>query len=230
MKRARRSKNLNKKLLIFGKGEFAELAHFYFCRENRYEVAGFILDREFLKENTFLGLPILPFEEIHRSHPPETSDVFVALGYSKINFTRKLKFEETKSKGYQCASFIHPRTTYLSGEQFGENTFIFEDNTIQPFVRIGKNVVIWSGNHLGHHCSIQDHVFITSHVVVSGGTVVGEQCFLGVNSTLRDHITVGERCVLGAGTLLLSDAAPDGVYLGQATERSRVPSHRLPRI
>jgi len=221
---------LKKKLNIFGVGEFAELAHFYFSREGRYEVVAFVLDQEFLKQASFLGLPVLPFDEIQRVHSPEETEFFVALGYSKVNLTRKAKFEEIRSKGYRCASFIHPQTTYLSMERIGENTFIFEDNTIQPFVRIGNNVVIWSGNHLGHHCSIQDHVFITSHVVVSGGTVVGEQCFLGVNSTLRDHITVGERCVLGAGTLLLSDAAPDGVYVGQATERSRVPSHRLPKI
>ena len=221
---------MKKNLIIFGTGEFAELAHFYFSREGRYEVVAFVLDQEFLKQDAYLGLPILPFENIQRSHPPQSTDFFVALGYSKVNTTRKSKFENTKGMGYQCASFVHPRTTYLSAEGVGENTFIFEDNTVQPFARIGRNVVIWSGNHLGHHSFIRDHVFITSHVVISGGTTVGEQCFLGVNSTLRDHINVGERCVLGAGTLLLSDAAPDGVYVGQAAERSRVPSHRLSRI
>lgn len=221
---------MKKKLIIFGLGELSELAHFYFSLEGRYEVAAFTLDQDFLKEDTFLGLPVIPFEKIQQIYPSDSTELFLALGYSKVNLTRKLKYEEAKNKGYRLASFIHPRTTYLSSEGIGENTFIFEDNTIQPFVRIGNNVVIWSGNHLGHHSFIQDHVFITSHVVISGGTVVGEQCFLGVNSTLRDHITVGERCVLGAGTLLLANAAPDGVYMSQATERSRVPSHRLPKF
>ena len=63
-----------------------------------------------------------------------------------------------------------------------------------------------------------------------GGVELGEPCFVGVNATLRDHIKVGDRCVLGAGTLLLADAAPDGVYIGTATERSRVPSSKLRRI
>ena len=112
----------------------------------------------------------------------------------------------------------------------GENCFILEDNTIQPFVRIGHNITLWSGNHIGHHSTIEDHCFIASQVVISGGVEIKEACFLGVNATLRDHIVVGERCVVGAGALLLEDAEPEGVYIGQKTERSRVPSTKLRRI
>jgi len=64
-------------------------------------------------------------------------------------------------------------------------------------------------------------------VVVSGGVDIGEQCFIGVNATLRDHINIGAKCVIGAGALLLADTEPEGVYIGNATERSRVPSTRL---
>ena len=64
-------------------------------------------------------------------------------------------------------------------------------------------------------------------MVVSGGVEIGEQCFIGVNATLRDHIKIGEKCVIGAGALLLADAEAEGVYIGQATERSKVPSTRL---
>ena len=35
-------------------------------------------------------------------------------------------------------------------------------------VRIGNDVVLWSGNHIGHDSTIGDHCFIASHVVVSG--------------------------------------------------------------
>ena len=74
------------------------------------------------------------------------------------------------------------------------------------------------------------YALIASHVVVSGGVEIGEQCFIGVNATLRDHIRIGARCVVGAGALLLEDAEPEGVYVGAATERSRVPSSRLRKI
>jgi sugar O-acyltransferase (sialic acid O-acetyltransferase NeuD family) len=156
--------------------------------------------------------------------------MFIALSYSKLNAVRKEKFEAAKALGYTLTSFVSPHATVLNDGRIGENCFIFEDNTIQPFAMIGDNVTLWSGNHIGHHSTIGNHTFVASHVVVSGGVRIGEQCFIGVNATLRDHITIGDRCVIGAGALILNDAEPEGVYLGTETERSRVPSSRLRKI
>lgn len=217
-------------LVVFGLGDMAQLAHYYFQNDSDYEVAGFTVDAAYLDAPEFCGLPVVPFEEVAQRFPPDSFSLFVAMGYAKLNAARKEKYLAAKALGYRMASYVSSRATILNDGQIGENCFVLEDNTVQPFVRIGDNVVLWSGNHIGHHSTIASHAFITSHVVVSGGVRVGEQCFIGVNSTLRDRIKVGERCVLGAGTLLLEDAEPEGVYVGSATERSRVPSSRLRKI
>ena len=218
---------MKKPLVIFGSGDIAELAHYYFNTDSDFEVVAFTVDSSYIKDPSFCGLPVVAFEEIIQEYPPENNFFFVALSYSKLNAIRKEKFLAAKEKGYKLVSFISSRATVLNEGKIGENCFIFEDNTIQPFVTIGNNVTLWSGNHIGHHSVIKDHTFIASHVVVSGGVEIGEQCFVGVNSTLRDHIKVGDRCVVGAGALLLGDADPEGVYIGSATERSKVPSTRL---
>ncbi|MCI5114369.1 MAG: acetyltransferase [Candidatus Electrothrix sp. AW1] len=215
------------KLVIFGSGDIGQLAQYYFSTDSDYEVVAFTVDGDYIKESTFCHLPVVAFEDVVEHYPPETHDFFVALSYSKLNAVRKEKYEAAKALGYHLTSFVSSHATVLNDGQIGENCFIFEDNTIQPFVTIGNNVILWSGNHIGHHSTIKDHTFIASHVVVSGGVEIGEQCFIGVNATLRDHIKVGEKCVIGAGTLLLADAAAEGVYLGTATERSKVPSTRL---
>lgn len=219
-----------KKLVIFGSGDIAELAHFYFTNDTAYDVVAFTVDAAYLGETSFLGLPVVPFEEVAERYPPEQFDLFIALSYSRINALRKEKYQAAKALGYYLPSYVSSRATVLNQGRIGENCFVLEDNTVQPFVRIGNNITLWSGNHIGHHSIIRDHCFIASHIVVSGGVEVGEQCFIGVNATLRDHIKVGDRCVLGAGVLLLADADSDGVYLGSATERSRVPSSRLRQI
>jgi sugar O-acyltransferase (sialic acid O-acetyltransferase NeuD family) len=218
---------MKKPLVIFGSGDFAELAHHYFNTDSDYEVAAFTLDARYIKQSDFCGLPIIEFEDLAKNYPPDCYDLFVAVGYSRLNVVRKEKFFAAKEMGYKLASFISSRATVLNEGRIGDNCFIFEDNTIQPFVTIGNNVTLWSGNHIGHHSVIHDHTFIASHAVISGGVEIGEQCFVGVNATLRDHIKIGDRCVVGAGALLLADAAPEGVYIGSATERSRVPSTRL---
>jgi sugar O-acyltransferase (sialic acid O-acetyltransferase NeuD family) len=219
-----------KKLVIFGSGDIAQLAHFYFTTDSSYQVVAFTVDAAYLEQDAFCELPVVPFESVSERYPPDEHELFIALSYSKINALRKEKFFAARSLGYRLASYVSSHATVLNQGRIGENCFIFEDNTVQPFVIIGNNVTLWSGNHIGHHSVIRDHVFIASHVVVSGGVEIGEQCFIGVNATLRDHIKVGDRCVLGAGTLLLSDAEPDGLYIGTATERSAVPSSRLRKI
>jgi sugar O-acyltransferase (sialic acid O-acetyltransferase NeuD family) len=221
---------MKKPLVIFGSGDIAQLAHFYFSSDSNYEVVAFTVDSAYLTAQTFCDLPVIPFEEVAGQYPPAGHDLFIALSYSHLNELRKTKYLAARQMGYRLASYVSPRATVLNGGRIGENCFIFEDNTIQPFVEIGNNVTLWSGNHIGHHSVIKDHCFIASHVVVSGGVEIGEQCFIGVNATLRDHIKIGDKCVIGAGTLLLADAEPEGVYIGTATERSKVPSSKLRKI
>ena len=221
---------MKKKLIIFGSGNIAQLAHYYFSTDSGYEVVAFCVDKEYLKEDVFCDLPIVAFDEVSKLYPPKEHSFFIALAYSKINEFRKEKYLATKNLGYKLASFISSKATILNQGAIGDNCFIFEDNTIQPFVTIGNNVTLWSGNHIGHHSKIHDHCFIASHVVVSGNCEIGEQCFIGVNATLRNDITIGSKCVIGAGTLILADAEPEGVYIGAATNRAKIPSTRLRKI
>jgi len=218
------------KIIIFGAGDIAELAHFYFKHDSEHEVVAFCLDRDYIEADSFCGLPIVAFEELEKSYSTQEYQVFVALSYSKINVLRAEKCQAAKDKGYPLVSYVSSRATTFPGLQVGENCFILEDNTIQPFVTIGNNVTLWSGNHIGHHSYIKDNCFIASHVVVSGGVTIGENCFLGVNVTLRDHITLGKNCVIGAGALIVKDTEDYGVYPSVGTERSRVPSNRLKKL
>lgn len=219
-----------KDLVIFGATDAAELAHYYFTKDSDYRVVAFSVDSEYIRMESFCGLPIIPFENITSIFPPDKHDFFVALGYSGINRNRIKKYNSIKSIGYNLASYISSHATILNEHNIGDNCFVLEDNTIQPFVSIGNNVTLWSGNHVGHHSIIHDHCFLASHVVVSGRVELGEACFIGVNATLRDNIRIGSNSVIGAGALILSDVEAGSVYVGNATECSRVPSSRLRKI
>ena len=216
-----------KKLVIFGCGDIGQLAHFYFTTDTKREVVAFTVDRAFLPSGLFCSLPVFPFEEITAACPPETHDLFVALSYNQLNQLRAAKVADGRTKGYTLATYCSSRATVLTREPIGENGFILENNTIQPFARIGRNVTLWSGNHIGHHAVIEDNCFITSHVVVSGGVQIAPNCFIGVNATLRDHIMIGESSVIGAGAVILGNVAPHSLYKTDATELSRIPSHKL---
>lgn len=219
-----------KKLVIFGTGEISELAHYYYTYDSNYEVVGFAVDAEFKDREHHCGLPVVSSEEMMERFPPETHNAFVAISYAKMNSVRSEKVKDLESYGYALATYVSSKATVLTEHPIGKNCFILEDNTIQPFVKIGNNVTMWSGNHIGHHSEIRNGCFITSHVVISGGCKIGERSFIGVNSTLRDHIKIGVANMIGAGCLILSDTDDHAVYMNSMSEKSRVPSTRLRNI
>ena len=218
---------MSKKLVIFGTGDIGQLAHFYLTHDSPYEVAAFSADAAYINSREFIGLPVVPFEEVTNTHPPDAYDLFVALSYSRLNEVRARKYEEAKAKGYELVSYVCSRSVIWPGVEIGDNCFIFENQTIQPFVKIGNNVTLWSGNHIGHHSTIGDHCFLTSHVVVSGHVIIEPYCFLGVNCTLRDGIKIALGGVIGAGATIVKDTVENGVYTGPAAELRSTDSANL---
>ena len=214
-------------ILFGGDPDLVELTRFYFETDAGYTVVGLTMDSRYIKEDTMFGLPIEPFEDLEKHRPADEYDLFVALSYSKVNANRRAKCEEALAKGYSLASYVSTRATTFSTLMHGFNCFILEDNTIQPFSRIGNGVTLWSGNHIGHHSVIHDYCFVTSHVVISGAARIGEQTFLGVNSTVNDSVSIGRECVIGSGSLIAKDVADFSVLSTAPAELSRVPSHRL---
>jgi sugar O-acyltransferase (sialic acid O-acetyltransferase NeuD family) len=219
-----------KDIVIFGVGEIAELADLYLREDAGAKVAAFTVDAAYKTADMWLGRPVVAWEDIASKYSPAHFDVFVAVSYSGLNKLRRAKFDEAVAKGYRLAHYVSSRATHFANFAGKPNQFILEDNTIQPFATIGENVTLWSGNHIGHHSEIADDVFIASHVVVSGGVSIGRRTFVGVNVTIRDHVKIGADCVLGAGALILNDIPDGSVVSPQATEISKVPSHRLRRI
>jgi sugar O-acyltransferase (sialic acid O-acetyltransferase NeuD family) len=202
------------KVIIFGILDTAELAHYYLQNDSEHEVVAFTVHEKYLKETQFSGLPVVAFEQLEKKYPVSDFKLFVPMTGKKMNQLREKIFYEGKQKGYSHISYISSKATLFNNE-IGENCFILEDNTIQPFTKIGNNVVLWSGNHIGHHSEIRDHVFFTSHVVLSGHCVVEPNCFLGVNSTIRDYSHLAQGTLLAMGACLVQQKTVKwGIYIG----------------
>src|ERR1700682_69443 len=207
------------RLVIFGSGDIARLAHHYFTRDSDHEVIAFTVDEQYRQGDAFLDLPLVPFEEVVETYPPSEYKMFVALSYAGMNKLRAKKYHQAKQYGYELVSYVSSRCSFLTGNPIGDNCFILEDNTIQPFVKIGNNVTLWSGNHIGHDAVIEDHCFLASHIVVSGYVRIRNSCFIGVNATLRNSITIAPETLIGAGAIIMQDTVEQGVYL---PERARL--------
>lgn len=220
----------SKELVIVGTGETARLAYEYFMHDSVYKVIGFLTNKEYIKLDEFFNLPVTDFEEIKNNYNSKEVEIFVALGSGKLNKDRQKLFEQVKQKGYKCASYISSKAFVWRDVKIGENCFILENNVLQSGVKIGNNVTLWSGNHIGHLTEIQDHCFISSHCVISGNAIIGKNCFLGVNSTFADNIKVADDNYIGLGTVINKDTEENSVYTGNPAEKSKVSAKRLCKV
>ena len=218
---------MKKKLIIIGDSFFAQIAYKYFFRENKYQIVGFSVEKQFIKNKELYGLPIVEFENLDKDYSPSDYYIFVAITYTKLNTLRTRLFNNLKEKGYRFVNYISPHA-YLDEEtEIGENVFIFENNTIQPFVKIRDNCILWSGNHIGHHSLIEDNVFISSHVVISGFCKIGKNSFLGVNSTIINGVSIGENNLITEGTIISSNTEKDSIYKSSESKKSKVSASKF---
>ena len=205
-------------VVLFGVGDFARVAHVYLRDDSPHEVVAFTVHERYAEGDTFQGLPLVPFEQLESRYPPSEHAMYVAIGFSGVNRARAAVYEECKARGYELISFVSSQAFVSAETSIGDNCFVFEANVVQPFVTLGNDVVLWSGNHIGHDVTIEDHVFIASHVVISGHATIGARSFVGVNATFRDGVTVAPDCVIGAGASIMKDTIPGGVYPGPRSE------------
>jgi len=207
--------------VIFGLGDYARVASVYLERDSPYSVVAFTAHQQYITDSHLLGYSVVPFEHILETHPPTQYTMLVAMGPREMNDARAQVYQTCKEMGYSFVTYISSSASIWGDVEIGENTFIFEENVIQPFVKIGNNTVLWSGNHIGHDSTIGDNVFMASHVVVSGNVTIGNNCFVGVNATFVDKITVSPYTLVGAGSLITrSIDDPATTYTGARAEKS----------
>jgi len=205
-------------IVIIGDSAFAEIACEYFTHDSSHEVVAFAVESEFRESDRLLDRPVVDFETVEEQFPPDEFSAFVAVAYTDCNRLRERFCIEAKEKGYSLATYVSSHAFVWNESSLGENCFIFENNVVQPFTEIGNDVILWSGNHIGHHSNIDDHCFISSHVVISGFVSVGRNCFIGVNATVADNTDIGEYCLIGADTTILGDTADEEVYGSSQSE------------
>lgn len=210
--------NKKKKIIIFGAGEIAQLACYYFTHDSDFEVVAFVVDDEFLDAITFNGFPVIKKSQLLEKYPANMYCIHIALSYKKLNKIREEKYLEIKEMGYITPSYICSKSVFWDDLDVGDNCFILENQTIQPTVKIGNNVMIWSGNHIGHASVISDHTYISSHVVIAGHCKIGERCFLGVNATIKDFTEIGNDVFIAMDASVVNDVKDNEMVLSAKSE------------
>jgi sugar O-acyltransferase (sialic acid O-acetyltransferase NeuD family) len=217
-------------LVLLGDSAFAEVAHEYFEVDTEYRVVAFVVERPFLKRDSLRGLPVVALEELPARFPPATHEAHAAVVYTQLNRLRARLAAMAKSMGYRLASYLSPRAFVAPSVRLGEHCFVFEANVVQSFVETGPNLVLWSGNHIGHHSRLGANVFVSSHVVISGFCEVGDHCFLGVNAAVANNVRIAADCWVGPGVVISRDTEPGQMFRPPEQAPAKVGARRFFRI
>lgn len=216
-----------KPLIIVGDSAFAEIAFEYFTHDSEMKPVAFAVEASYRTKSELFGLPVVDLETLTDRYPASEHHFFVAVVYGRMNRLRTRLYHEMKAKGYSPASYVSSRAFVWRNVNMGEHCFIFENNVVQPFVSIGNNVVLWSGNHIGHHSTIEDNCFVSSHVCVAGFCRIGDSSFLGVNAALGNNLTLGRDVWLSPGVSVTKDVPAGTVIKMSRPEVSPVSSLKM---
>jgi len=216
-----------KQLLIVGDSAFAEVAYECFTYDSEYEVVGFAVEAAFRTKDVLFGLPVINLETAAAHYKPSEVEFYAALVYTNLNRLRSRLYLTAKAMGYKPASYISSAAFVWRNVEFGEHCFVFENNTLQPFVTIGNNVVLWSGNHIGHHSIVEENCFISSQVVVSGFCNIGRNTFIGVNASIGNNVQIAEDNWIGPGVVVTVNTEMNQLYKVEKALPARVSAKRF---
>lgn len=218
------------KIVIFGTGQTADIIYQYFKHQGLFEIVAFTADVEFLDKVTLFDLPVIAFDKVRETYPPDQYKMFVAIGYADLNSLRAEKYAQAKQAGYQLVSYVDKNATIMADTEIGDNCCVMGHHSLQPYAKVGNNSFIWGGAVIAHHSTVGDHCWITSHVSIAGNTSIGDYCFIGMNASIGHMITVGEKCLIGAGALITKSVEDKGVYIVAETEKFGLDSTRFLKL
>ena len=129
-------------IVVYGNGSAAKTTYYRLEQDSPYKVKAFTVERDCINDQEFLGLPVIPFDQVEQKFGPEKFGMFIGVGYAKVNKLRARIYHQAKDKGYSLINYISSKAVIWPCLSIGENCIIGANTVIQPSVKIGNNVLI----------------------------------------------------------------------------------------
>lgn len=208
-------------IVVFGADAFAQSVFERILECGAHNVHAFTVDRSHLRQDIFLGLPGVPFDELPAKYPPSQFQMLVAIGYSGLNQVRSRRFQTCIDLGYELESFIDPSSTVSSSSTLGKNCIVLENNTVRPFAVLEDNVLVLRNNVIEEYAVVGSHTYVSARVTVGREARLGNHSFLGICSTVKAGSLVGERSVVAARSMVEGIVEPDSFVVGSRMSSMR---------
>ena len=125
------------KVILFGIGQWASLAHLYLTHDSPHEVVAFTVDRDYLKINELFGLPVVAFDEVQDLYFPGKFKMLIPFSFKRMSHLRAEKYYQAKDKGYEMISYVSSKATTFPGLSVATTASYLKTTQYNPLSRLG---------------------------------------------------------------------------------------------
>ena len=206
-------------LIIIGNGGHAKIVIDILEERGDYNILG-IITKNIGDEIGIGGYPILGNDSLLKELFNKGVKLAVlGVGGYTDNSLRKRIYNNLKKIGFQIISAIHPTASLSKTVLMGEANVIFAGVVINPYVRLGNNIIVGTGSTIDHDSIIKDHSLISAGVTVGAETKIEEEVLLALGSKVISGVTICKGALIGAGALVMGEISEPGTYIGMPAKK-----------
>jgi UDP-perosamine 4-acetyltransferase len=206
-------------LIIIGNGGHAKIVIDILEERGDYNILG-IITKNKGDEIGIGGYPILGNDSLLKElFNNGVKFAVLGVGGYTDNSLRKRIYKNLKKIGFQIISAIHPTASLSKTVFMGEGNVIFSGVVINPYARLGNNIIIATGSTIDHDSVIKDHSFISAGVTVGAETKIEEEVLLALGSKVISGVTICKGALIGAGALVMGEISEPGTYIGMPAKK-----------
>lgn len=201
-------------LVIFGAGGFGrevlQLIRDINAEKSRFEILGFLDDRDSLWDSDRNGVPVLGGISWLESQSRAPA-LIVGVGTPKDKARIVGRVRRSVSN---FPVLVHPTVVRSKYIEYGTGVIVTAGNILTVDIRLGEFSTLHVACTLGHDDWIGAYANVSPGVRISGNVSIGVGCDIGTSSALVQGVSIGDWSIVGAGAVVTTSLPANCTAVG----------------
>jgi sugar O-acyltransferase (sialic acid O-acetyltransferase NeuD family) len=177
--------------------------------QDRYDVVGVVDDDPTRAAEVLADVKVLGGLYVVADHYDAAVLICAGRGATRQAIADRLSLPDER-----FATVVHPSVHVPPSCQIGAGTIVLAGCVLTAAVTVGRCVVAMPHVTFTHDDVIDDYATLCAGVTLGGAVRIGPRSYLGMSSSVREHVRISSDAVIGMGAVVLHDV-PDGqTWLG----------------
>lgn len=176
-----------------------------------HEVVGVLDDNQGLLGKRFDGIPVVG-SVLDAARRGEQLLVCIGAGASRERVVRRLIAAGVTHDRF--ATHVDASVRIPEGCLVGAGSILLQGVIMTASVTIAEHVVAMPSVVFTHDDQVAPFATLAAGVLLGGGAHIGRAAYLGMGSSVRQHVRIGDYATLGMGAVLIKDLPAHQTWAG----------------